>query len=351
MPKWIRGLFSVLLALGLFCCNNYVGASVLAKETEVVITAMYLVKNRPVSGTIIRLYHVADTDGKGGVTWLEPFARYNIAIDTGSTDSLQSATSLLESYVLRDTVSSDQTKATNSSGEAIFRHLAPGIYLISGGSFRNGHYTYHMQPSLVFLPYANTDGTLCYDVPLELKTDEVHQPGGPSDPSTTTRKVVKKWRVSDNEAIPDSVEVQLLKDGELYETVELNAKNGWSYAWHSLSKDAVWRVVEADVPGGYEVSIDRSGSTFTITNTSIHHPPEPEPPAPQRPQEPESETPPQPEPPSKPSPQQPETPPSGPKLPQTGFLRWRVLGLSVIGCGFVLLGLSKKRRDHEKEAD
>src|SRR5699024_8562269 len=66
-----------------------------------------------------------------------------------------------------------------------------------------------------------------------------------------------------------------------YETVSLSAGNNWSYTWPNLPKTGYdYRVVENDVPNGYQVSYtngdgeggvlqsDGGGFTGTITNTA-----------------------------------------------------------------------------------
>jgi hypothetical protein len=62
------------------------------------------------------------------------------------------------------------------------------------------------------------------------------------------------------------IEVQLLNDGSVYETVVLNAENSWRYTWSELSPDAVWSVIEKDVPKNYTVLMSHEGRTFVLTN-------------------------------------------------------------------------------------
>ena|GEM_PF-6139933 len=87
-------------------------------------------------------------------------------------------------------------------------------------------------------------------------------------PDTISVKATKVWDDDNNPARPRSIVVQLLKDGMAYgNPIALDARNGWTYTWDSLEKDAVWSVDEIDVPDGYAKSI--SGNTtdgFVITN-------------------------------------------------------------------------------------
>ena len=139
--------------------------------------------------------------------------------------------------------------------------------------------------------------------------------------------------------------MQLLRNGEVYDTVTLSEENGWSHTWTGLDKDDTWQVVEADVPDGYTVTVTREGITFVVTNTrSKDNPDEPEPgeeipdnPPPTGSQEPGEEIP------EEPAPQ-------GPALPQTGTLWWLVPLLACGGMALFLLGWARRRREEDHEA-
>lgn len=73
---------------------------------------------------------------------------------------------------------------------------------------------------------------------------------------------------------PQSVEVDLLRDGEVAETVTLTAENQWSYTWENLDDRYTWMVAEA-VPAGYEASYHWEDNRVFITNHRDYTPPEP----------------------------------------------------------------------------
>lgn len=90
--------------------------------------------------------------------------------------------------------------------------------------------------------------------------------------------VRKVWSDGNANHDQDSITVNLLKDGEVEESQELNAENGWAYTFDRLADGYTWTVEEADVPEDYEVSYDTVGTTTTITNTKKEEPaPEPDP--------------------------------------------------------------------------
>lgn len=98
--------------------------------------------------------------------------------------------------------------------------------------------------------------------------------GGGGDGSTYTSLTVNKVWDDGNDsakARPNSVSVQLLRDGEpstRNDAVQtLDEANGWSYRWSNLSSNYKWSVEELDVPTGYTDKITNSGTRWTITNT------------------------------------------------------------------------------------
>lgn len=89
----------------------------------------------------------------------------------------------------------------------------------------------------------------------------------PAPPQDDSRLTVRKVWVDDGRGRPEQVTVQLLRDGEVYDEVQLSRSNHWVYTWDQLDEEYRWRVVEVDVPDGYEVSYTTQGSLTTITNT------------------------------------------------------------------------------------
>ena len=83
----------------------------------------------------------------------------------------------------------------------------------------------------------------------------------------TVRKV---WSDGNRWHENDSVKVNLLKDGAVDQTVELNAQNQWAYTFDHLVEGHTWTAEEAEVPSGYRVSYQTEGTTVTITNTRRH---------------------------------------------------------------------------------
>lgn len=85
--------------------------------------------------------------------------------------------------------------------------------------------------------------------------------------SYTNVGVKKVWELNGKAEMPESVTVNLLKNGKADQTVVLSADNNWSYTWNLLDDSYTWTVSEADVLEGFTSAVTKDGLTFTITNT------------------------------------------------------------------------------------
>lgn len=297
------------------------------------LTILFEHNGTPVAGAPFSLYRVADVSASGTFTLTGDFKNDPVRLDGLDSSGWRALAATLEGLVLLDGRKPLDSGKTGQNGRLTFpnrqKTLLPGLYLLLGGSFVSGKYTYTVQPSLICLPCADdASNTWQYDALIEPKHTRDDIPGTPSD-GTTDRKVLKVWDDGGAAARPQEITVHLLKNGAVYDTVRLNAKNNWRYTWSNLPKyDAdgrliVWRVTETAVDS-YTVSIRQEGLTFVVTNT--RKPGEPAQPG----------TPPTPSVPSKP-----------PQLPQTGSVWWPRALLALAGLALLLAGwrCGKDRRD------
>ena len=124
-------------------------------------------------------------------------------------------------------------------------------------------------PFLVSLPSRTADGTLAYQVITQPKyiTTQV-----PQEPETVDLRVLKLWQGILEEFLPESLQVHLLKDGAVYDTVTLTKETGWRHRWKAFHWSAPdgnriqWQLTE-DVPEHYLVSLGQEGDAFLLTNT------------------------------------------------------------------------------------
>lgn len=111
-------------------------------------------------------------------------------------------------------------------------------------------------------PEGFTSYTNNYDNHFVITNDDVDTEQKPE-----TVNVRKVWVIDDGGQRPDSVSVQLMRDGEPFgDPVTLNDANDWSHAWNDLESGHNWTVVELNVPDGFKAIVSQSGDTFTIIN-------------------------------------------------------------------------------------
>ena len=84
--------------------------------------------------------------------------------------------------------------------------------------------------------------------------------------------VRKVWSDGNANHAEGSITVNLLKDGKVERSQELNAANGWAYTFDRLLEGHTWTVEEAEVPADYTVSYHTVGTLTTITNTKNEAP-------------------------------------------------------------------------------
>lgn len=247
--------------------------------------------------------------------------------------------------------------------------LKNGLYLITIDSITSGRTTYNFTPVLRCLPSLDKEGKE-WD-PNQTVTPKYDDPtsGGGGGNSTKSITVLKIWKDEGQESDrPDSVTVELLRDGEVYASQELSKSNNWRHTWTGLSKGNSWVVNEVGAPSDkYTVLTESEGNTFTVTNThttDIDDPDTPLDPGPGPGGDPgtNGDIPPtnidDPDVPLDPGRtpgdnatniKDPAAPANAAKLPQTGQLWWPVPILAVAGIAFFSIGWLRSRKDESEE--
>ena len=172
----------------------------------------------------------------------------------------------LNSYILADGIAADQTAKTDARGNVVFDNLTAGIYLVSSVRTEQDGKYYVFESFLAAVPGVDSEGQWVYSVSARPKMS-VHTPAK----GEVTYKAVKAWRDGGQDR-PVSVSVEVRRDGQLQQSVTLSAENNWMYTWKAVDDGSVWTVNEVNVPEGYTVGIQRSGDTFSITNTKPETP-------------------------------------------------------------------------------
>ena len=175
----------------------------------------------------------------------------------------QETAAFLEENIKNSHMKEYEKKTTGEDGRVVFSELEEGIYLLRCTGNENVSYEIEQASVLIQIPMREEQGIQIWNVKLEPKND-VRYPDEQQEMS-----VVKIWKDNNNKAgkRPEKILVGLYEDNELKEQVELSSKNNWSYEWKQLNKDAVYRVTELQIPEEYEMSVENTEITYTITNT------------------------------------------------------------------------------------
>ena len=188
------------------------------------------------------------------------------AIPAGSVDASKWAdfAGNLANHIQADQVAPEATATSDSNGKATFNNLKVGVYLLLTDPFTStaaSGETYVFNPSLVTVP-SLVDGKLQYGVNAVAKLEKVL-------PKPAQYQVVKHWQDGGNQtARLQSVKIQILRDEKLFQTIELNSANNWTYRWED-SEGHRWAVAEQLDNSPYTVSYEKVGQAFTVTNTLV----------------------------------------------------------------------------------
>lgn len=257
-----RLIISVLTVISLLVAS--VGVCAVSGESYT-LTVEFVTDESPIAGSEVRVYRALDSNG----VLIGEFAGCDVEIgDLYDSEELGRLADTLYSFVLRDKITAELSEATNLFGTASFNIPEEGVYLISGTPVNVDGVLYTPKPALVRIPYVSELGELVTDVVAEFKYDR-----RVITEDTVERSVIKVWDDDDAPLRPTEITVQLLRNGDIFETVTLTAQTDWQYSWTGLDPGFDWQIAEADVPEGYNVSITLDDTTFIVTNTLDEPPP------------------------------------------------------------------------------
>ncbi len=224
---------------------------------------VYSSSEKAFSDCEIKLYHVANITDVKSYELFGNFKKYPVTINgTSSQTEWNEMKTTLNSYISADGIGADYTAKTNSEGKVLFENLTAGMYLVSAVKVKSGETTYSFDSFMVAVPGIDESGNWLYDVSAKPKMQE----NTPSK-KEITYKAVKSWRDGLGKKRPESVSIEIYKDGKLQNTVILNSANNWMYSWKTVDDGSEWFVTEKNVPTDYKVGIQKNGNTFNILNT------------------------------------------------------------------------------------
>lgn len=313
--KWkvVRRILMCMMILGLFVPQSVNAADQMDKEREVSLRIEYQGEKESLSGVGVWIYKVADVNADLEFELTGDFAKYPVKVNGLDAEGYRLLAETLETYVLKDGIKAYDKTTVNENGVAEFpatkEVMEQGLYLVISQKYIDENQNFTYAPILICLPNRDVDGNWVYD-------ETIYPKDAPEDEKTSI-KVVKIWKGNDDKR-PEKIEVELLKDGKVFDTVILNEENNWRYEWKLLEKGN-WKVAEKDVPEGYTVIVSEEQTGYVIINTYEEPPTTP------------------------PTPPTPPTTPPG-KNPQTGVLWWPVPILAGVGMVLFMIGWVKRRR-------
>lgn len=262
-------MFALMLAtIGLSAPAATAATNITASGTtaEGSLTVTYQYQETALNNADISLYRLADWSAKGGYTPTGDFANhtaYPVDWDILNADqqTLRDFANTMAGYIAVNKPAAENTLKTDGAGVATFNQLKDGLYLAVVAPYQGNVLTCQTAAMLVALPNVHKDADEQRTLSIEPKADC-------AVPPTTTISVNKVWKDKDQSKRPESVTMNLLQDGKIYDSIMLNTANGWKYTWKGLQAKHEYTVVEANVPGNYTALVDRENNDYTVTNTA-----------------------------------------------------------------------------------
>lgn len=241
-------------------------AATAATAAEGSLTVTYQYQEAALNNADISLYRLADWSAKGGYTPAGDFAdhsKYPVDWNILNADqqTLRDFANTMAGYIAVNKPTAESTLKTDSAGVATFDQLKDGLYLAVVAPYEGNVLTCQTAAMLVALPNVHKNADEQRTLSIEPKADC-------AVPPTTTISVNKVWKGKNSSKRPESVKMNLLQDGKIYDSIMLNNANDWKYTWKGLQAKHEYTVVEANVPGNYTALVDRENNDYTVTNTA-----------------------------------------------------------------------------------
>ena len=221
----------------------------------------------------VRIYHVAEIDAYATFTLAGGFEELPVELNQVKTqEEWRQVASTLAAYVTALDIAPSAQALTDENGMVQFAQLPLGLYLVEGVRAEREDGYCQFDSFVISVPDLDEADAWVYDVVAKPKS--VFQQILPQEITYTVNKL---WKDEGHAHLrPQSITLELYRDGELVETVTLSAENNWTYSWTTQDDGAVWQVVEANVPDGYTVTMEQREAHFFVTNSYDEPVPPPE---------------------------------------------------------------------------
>ncbi|RVU54443.1 Cna B-type domain-containing protein [Anaerosphaera multitolerans] len=241
----------LIFALSILLLSTALSVDVKAEGSKFSIDLKYVIEN-----TEFKLYKVAKKNLDNKYKKIDVFKEYPVNIEDYENVDKRSLAMTLSSYIKRDSIEALRVEKTDGNLRVNFKNLEEGLYLIVGEDVIFKNYLYI--PSAVFICLDENNKNTEITIDLKYKKTDIDE--------KTNLNVHKIWDDNDSESRPESIEVQLLKDGNVIDTVKLSKKNRWQMEWSNLSTKFNYEIVEKNVPKGYYVTVNRENTVVKVIN-------------------------------------------------------------------------------------
>lgn len=253
MTKILRCFIFAIVFVNLLCIPTFANSNSIEPKTKCSIEISCKTNEKVIANLNISLHKLADISADGSYSLTQQFLKYKFDLNIKSQSGWDTLAKTVNSYVSADKIQSTANGKTDKNGNVTFSNLSVGLYFISSADDT-------FSPFIVSAPTLS-NGSWNYNLKLcpKINTD---------NPENMSKKfkILKEWNDSPKNR-PDSICVDIYKDGKLFESVKLTAEKNWLYEW-STDEEHKWVAVERDVPSGYTVTIEQNKNTFIITNTA-----------------------------------------------------------------------------------
>lgn len=245
----------------------------ISPDKDCSLTISYRYDGKNFSNHPVKLYKIADVSADFQYSLTVPFANSGLILNgVQSVNEWNVIRSTLETHILAYGVDADFAGATDQDGQACFQALKPGLYLAITEQAMQNDWIYAFDSALVALPGLSADGVLQYEVAVASKSRAI--PPAETDEDIAF-KVLKLWKGDKGRSDrPQSIEVEIFRNGTRYQTVTLSKDNNWTYIWSAKDDGSDWKVIERSIPTGYTMTIEERETSFVLTNTLIQENPD-----------------------------------------------------------------------------
>lgn len=274
-----KRFFSICLIVFVLC--NLISLNVFAsddidfsEDTKGSILIDYTYNSNPLDDVNFKVYYIASFISYEEIQTNDKFLDFDIEYTQLSSEEYWITTrDNLRNYISLNQIPADMEFVTDDFGKYKLEDLSLGLYYIEAENVVEETEIYFSEPIMIFVgQYDDEEDKWLYNFSVIAKISAMsYEPY----PAITVTKV---WENTDDEFVENqNIEVELYRNGILYDTVILSEENSWKYTWYEMDCTADWSVLEKITLQDYHVDYSHDIYDFTITNTYTGEEPSDEP--------------------------------------------------------------------------